>query len=276
MAYKAILADAGLDAAAAARLRLAAGLAGRFDAHLIGLAACGVAPPVTGPFGETAMVVGIIEAEERRIGAVLQAAAERFGAVAGAAGLSAEWRSFLEYPGDALAREARAADLLVVGRAGTAEGHILAEPSDVLMRAGRPTLVVPPEVAALEARHVLVAWKECREARRAVADALPFLRAAERVVVLAVCEDGDTAGQSQRHAGDVAGLLSRHGANAVGEVAGSSGRSVSAELLHGAERTGADLIVAGGYGHAQLLEWVLGGVTRDLLLHSPICCLLSH
>jgi nucleotide-binding universal stress UspA family protein len=275
-AYRAILVDAGLDAAATARVRLAAGLAERFDAHLIGLAACGVVPPVTGPFGETAMVVESIEAEERRIDAALQAAAEGFGAIAGAAGLSSEWRRFLDYPGDALARESRAADLLVIGRGGMAEGHALAEPSDVLMRSGRPTLVVPPDAAALEAKRVLVAWKESREARRAVADALPFLAAAEQVVVLAVCENADPPAQAQGHVDDVARLLSRHGANATGEVVTLSGRSVSGELRLAAERIGADLVVAGGYGHSQLLEWVLGGVTRDLLRHSPICCLLSH
>jgi nucleotide-binding universal stress UspA family protein len=41
-------------------------------------------------------------------------------------------------------------------------------------------------------------------------------------------------------------------------------------------RLGADLVVAGGYGHARLLEWVLGGVTHDLLTRAPVCCLLSH
>jgi nucleotide-binding universal stress UspA family protein len=37
-----------------------------------------------------------------------------------------------------------------------------------------------------------------------------------------------------------------------------------------------DLIVAGGYGHSRLGEWIFGGVTRALLRDSPICCLLAH
>ena len=48
------------------------------------------------------------------------------------------------------------------------------------------------------------------------------------------------------------------------------------ELLLAAERHGADLVVAGGYGHARLREWAFGGVTRDLLARCPKCCLLSH
>jgi len=38
----------------------------------------------------------------------------------------------------------------------------------------------------------------------------------------------------------------------------------------------ADLIVAGGYGHSRLGEWIFGDVTRELLSVSLVCCLLSH
>jgi nucleotide-binding universal stress UspA family protein len=34
--------------------------------------------------------------------------------------------------------------------------------------------------------------------------------------------------------------------------------------------------VTGAYGHSRLNEWVFGGMTRDLLTSSPICCLMSH
>ena len=76
--------------------------------------------------------------------------------------------------------------------------------------------------------------------------------------------------------GDVAALLARHGATARGEPLELRGRAVADELLLAAERHGADLIVAGGYGHARLREWAFGGVTRDLLARCPKCCLLSH
>jgi nucleotide-binding universal stress UspA family protein len=38
----------------------------------------------------------------------------------------------------------------------------------------------------------------------------------------------------------------------------------------------ADLVVAGAYGHSRLGEWVLGGVTIDLLLRTDRCSLLSR
>lgn len=107
-----------------------------------------------------------------------------------------------------------------------------------------------------------------------MADALPFLAGAERVVVLEVCEDERIAAQSR--VDDVVALLSWHGARTSGEVVVRHGESVSDEVLGAAGRLRADLVVAGGYGRARLLEWVFGGVTRDLVTRCPVCCLLSH
>ena len=47
-------------------------------------------------------------------------------------------------------------------------------------------------------------------------------------------------------------------------------------LQRTAEREGADLIVSGAYGHSRLREWAFGGVTRDLLDGTSLCCLLSR
>jgi nucleotide-binding universal stress UspA family protein len=150
------------------------------------------------------------------------------------------------------------------------------DPGDALMRAGRPILVVPPGVAALEGRRVLVAWKDTREARRAVADALPLLSRAEEVLVVEAAPEVEERGQALRRADDVAALLAGHGATARGEALEPGGGAVADDLLRAAGRHGADLVVAGGYGHARLREWAFGGVTRDLLTRCPVCCLLSH
>src|SRR5215471_3021350 len=60
------------------------------------------------------------------------------------------------------------------------------------------------------------------------------------------------------------------------EVWRRSRGQVAAELLQVVEDEKADLIVAGGYGHSRLGEWIFGGVTRELLTASPVCCMLSH
>jgi nucleotide-binding universal stress UspA family protein len=43
-----------------------------------------------------------------------------------------------------------------------------------------------------------------------------------------------------------------------------------------AKQEAADLIVAGAFGHGKLREWILGGVTRDLLGQSSRCQLMAH
>jgi hypothetical protein len=117
------------------------------------------------------------------------------------------------------------------------------EPGDVLMRAGRPVLVVPPGVSALEGRRVLVAWKDTRETRRAVADALPLLvRAEEGLVLEVVRNEAEEGEQARARADDAAAFLARHGALARGAAAGLRGPAVADEVLFAAERHGADLV----------------------------------
>lgn len=280
MGYAALMVHAGPGGEGEARIRLAAGLADRFGATLIGFAAAAaIPPPVTAPPFGPAVAVEVLEAEQRRVEAELRAAHERFQAAAERNGRPTGWRSFIDHPARAMAREARAADLLVLGRGDgvfRSEPYPAVDPGDVLMRAGRPVLVVPPAVSVLEGRRALVAWKDTREARRAVSDALPLLIRAEEVLVAEAVEDPEEREPALRRANDVAELLARHGATARGEALDTRGRTAADELLAAAGRHGADLLVAGGYGHARLREWAFGGVTRDLLARCPACCLLSH
>ena len=48
------------------------------------------------------------------------------------------------------------------------------------------------------------------------------------------------------------------------------------QLIRIAQEERADLLVTGAYGHSRLGEWIFGGMTRELLAESPICCLMSH
>ena len=139
----------------------------------------------------------------------------------------------------------------------------------LVMDAGRPVLFVPPKVDYLAAKCIVIGWKDSREARRAVWDSLPLLKTAKDVLVVSVDEDNDGAK-------DVVNHLACHGV-----AASNLGRPVSAagiadDLVGIAQQQGADLIVCGAYGHSRAREWILGGVTHDLLDHAPLCCLMSH
>jgi nucleotide-binding universal stress UspA family protein len=148
------------------------------------------------------------------------------------------------------------------------------DPAELVLAAGRPMLLVPPEAKDLVGARALVAWKDRREARRAVADALPLLQRAERVLVV---EAGEASARERQSSGsaDVAAWLCRHGVTARGIVTDDTA-GVAVQLDRIAEEEGADLIVAGAYGHGRFREWALGGVTRDLLLYARRCVLLSH
>jgi len=187
-----------------------------------------------------------------------------------------EWRGMLDYPRDLVPRDARAADLIIIGRERVpTDPYFALNPGVTVLRAGRPVLVVPDELESLWGRRILIAWKDTRESRRAVSDAVPFLQAAEEVMIVEVCEPG-TQTQSQKNVDDVANYLQRHKI-AVGMKAFlQTERAVADELLRFAQDEKADLIVAGGYGHTRLGEWLFGGVTRNLLAKSPVCCLFSH
>jgi nucleotide-binding universal stress UspA family protein len=276
MSYAAILVHAGVDAACEARLRLAADIANQFEAALIGLGAEIFDPPTAAAAmgyvdGETMVAEAEVLQED------LKLAEARFLKIAKDVRGGAEWRSGVGMPADMVVRQSRAADLIVAGRRRPEPWslHNCAGPGDLLMDSGRPVLVAPPNQASLDASSVLVAWKDTREARRAVADALPFLYRATRVVVAEVCEHpGDT--DAEARLSDVAQYLERHGINASTSVRATGGAAAHHALLQIADAHGAGLIVAGGYGHSRLREWVFGGVTEALLTACDRAVLLSH
>jgi nucleotide-binding universal stress UspA family protein len=134
-------------------------------------------------------------------------------------------------------------------------------------------LVVPPEAKDLKLNCAMVAWKESREARRAVSDALPLLRKAKEVVIAEAIEDEADRTAAHGRLDDVASWLGRHGVAASGRVFHFPGGEDPLEKLW---EYGADLLVAGAYGHARLREWVFGGFTHDLLRRSLRCAFLAH
>jgi nucleotide-binding universal stress UspA family protein len=142
------------------------------------------------------------------------------------------------------------------------------------LKAGRPVLVVPKGVASFSPKHVAVAWKDVREARRAVLDALPLLQQAETVMIVEVVDSGSD--QTSRSIKDVGTYLARHGIKTIAERLRPADVTAANSLLRLIEDENINLMVTGAYGHSRLGEWAFGGVTRDLFLESPICCLFAH
>ena len=278
MDYKTLVVQAEADDDGRSRVQLALALAIRFDAMLVGTAARALLPLMTLPGGSPGTAT-LLAAEEDDIRAGLDAAERRFRALAAVTHARIGWRSKIADPAEILALEARTADLIVVGRRperDDAGWSRHADPGAVLMRAGRPILVVPPGVSSLNTDHIVIAWKDSLEARRAVVDAMPFLTRAASVLVLQVCHDEGERERAAAIVPAVAAYLITHGVAATGEARLLREATVSAELLLAMEQRRAELVVAGGYAHSRLQEWVFGGLTKTLLGHFPKCCLLSR
>jgi nucleotide-binding universal stress UspA family protein len=277
MTYAAIMTHVQSEPEPAPRLVCAAALARRFDARLIGVGA-EMIPPLAFDNGYYSVDAEWVTAMRQSIEEQLAAAHEVFRkAVQGLSPDQASWLSGIDSPTPALACASRAADLLVVGggprRAASPYRDV--QPAELALQAGRPVLVVPHRTSELLGRQVLLAWKDTREARRVLSDAMPFFERADGVRVVEVCER-DSAEDARVRTEDVAEALRRRGVKAEAKVVSHHHHPASQVLLEEAAACGADLIALGCYGHSRLGEWVFGGVTRDLLAQDGVWLLLSH
>lgn len=110
------------------------------------------------------------------------------------------------------------------------------------------------------AKTIPVTWKDTKEARRAVMDALPFLAKANEAVATI---DIDRDGSIRDSLADVVVILKHHGIKARTELIADD-RNGDRSLTFG-RSIHADLIVSGAYGHSRLWEWAFGSVTHTLI-----------
>jgi len=195
-------------------------------------------------------------------------------------GLEVELRC-LDGAGSALVpQHARFADLCVLGQSvsvdATSVGYTFSE--ELLFVTGRPVLFVP-SVGSFDTlgRHILVAWNSSRASARAVNDSLSLIERAERTTVLAVNPTEYVERYCALPPEQIVEHLRRHSAAVEGIClkdvqTGSIADAVQAE----AHKVGADLIVAGAFGHPKLWEKLMGGVTRDLLGRMTLPILMSY
>ena len=275
MQIRTVMASLALDQSNDACLAVAGDIAERFEARVIGIAASDVRPPLY--FTEGDYAEKLLADERAVIETRLSELETAFRASLDKRAKALAWRSSLQFPTTYIVDESRAADLVICTRPTepNSDSYSFADPNDIVMQAGRPVLVVPSAARHLDLRRVLVAWKNTREARRAVFDALPLLARARDVTVVEIIEDGDRRANALPSVKDVASWLDTHGVPAEVIVADREG-DVGAQLEDVAADVGATLVVAGAYGHSRFREWIMGGMTRHLMTQSSRCVLLSR
>lgn len=195
-------------------------------------------------------------------------------------GLEVEWRCLDGRGSIVVPQHARFADLCIVSQDVSAidpdTGYTFSE--QLLFVSGRPVVFVPAKgLFDTLGRHILVAWNSSRASTRAVNDALPLIERADQVTVLAVNPTEFAKRYGALPPQQMVEHLKRHGAAVKGVwlkdvPAPSIADTVQAE----AHKVGADLVVAGAFGHPRLWEKVMGGVTRDLLARMKLPVLMSY
>lgn len=253
----------------AGRALFALAAAKRLNAALIGVAGCEPPAPIMTENG----AVPPSPETERLLEAELRGLEQQFREqVSGLGEDKIDWRANVERPQTFVPRMARAADLVIVSSRTDETFDIMRlDPADVLLGAGRPVLTVPDQAAELDPSVVVLAWKDAPQARRAALDGLMLMQRAKRVIVLGVGRGADKAALE-----DVSAWLFHHEIKSEIRFDGDFRGETGPHIRHVAEEAGAGLIICGAYGRSRMREFVLGGVTRDLLKNAAVPCLMAH
>lgn len=178
-----------------------------------------------------------------------------------------------------VASHARFSDLVVQalpyapGRPG--EDETVVEAS--LFDGQAPVLALPAGASRSHdiATHIVVAWKESREALNAVRRAMPFLLRAQNVNI-AIIDPGVGSTDGIEPGAMLAQMLARHGISTdVSLLARTQPRTSDILASHVRDRD-ASLLVMGAYSHSRLRQAILGGTTRNMLKMAEVPVFLAH
>ena len=174
-----------------------------------------------------------------------------------------------------LTQMSRLYDLNIVAqqdRSNPSQSDLLSEA--VLFGSGRPMLMVPYITRApIKSDRVLICWDGGIPATRAVHDAVPFLRKAKTIDIVAVNEKEDA---SEASCAALLAHLARRDMAATPYRITADGPNIHNAILSLAADNNTDLIVMGGYGHSRLREFILGGTTRGMFESLTVPALISH
>lgn len=263
MALKDLLVYVDQSAHAAGRMRLAVDLARRHQSRLTALSVRALSPAQRHEQRVAELGQGSAEAITHTNRSIRQSIDETVARLRSTLddegkrhGLDVEWRCLDGVASTLVPQHARFADLCILSQdtsaVATATGYTFSE--QLLFVTGRPVIFIPPERSFNTlGRQILVAWNSSRASTRAVNDALSLIERAEKVTLLAV----NPAEFAERYGAlppeQMIAHLKRHGASVEGIwlndiPTGSLADAVLAE----AHKVGADLIVAGAFGHPRL------------------------
>ena len=305
MLIRNIMLHQGRDVRSPVRLEVACAMAAQHNAHITGV----FVMPSASDLVNMEWAISIDSAEKwlSKLREGHDKAQKAFDARLSAEGLSGEWHTMEGKDAKAMMAAARHGDLTILGQTNPDEDpYDSSIPDDVLLGAGGPVLIIPyADTFSSVGKRIMVAWDGSREAARAVKDALPLMREADKVLVYCVVPAGGKASSGT----EICAHLAKHGVeaelahNALGtesdavdsslQTVGGFGFqelgawtysqhramgeiNVGDALLSAAADHSIDLLVMGAYGHARLREMIFGGVTRHILKTMTVPVLMSN
>jgi nucleotide-binding universal stress UspA family protein len=190
------------------------------------------------------------------------------------ASLSWAWLADAPSGHDFVGSYGRVFDMIVLARPGDEwQSPSMITLESALFESGRPVLIAPPASPVSLATNILVAWNQSTEQARTMADAMPFLRTAERITILTV-EGATVAGPSGEQ---MARSLAMNGIKAeTMTLKPLAKRSAGETILAKADELGCDLIVKGAYTQSRLRQMIFGGTTRHILANAKLPVLMAH
>lgn len=255
------------------RVAAAADLAHAFGSHLIGLQVTPLDAYVSfDSFGGVYSVPALLEVITKQEAKTRSA----FETEIANKGISWEYLHGEGPTSSVIAERSRVADLVVVGKPGGDEqrNRVLAHVGELILTSSAPLLALPPESRSFDpSGKAVIAWNGSPEASAAARMALPMLSRASDVTILTADESDGKWGLP---ATDLQQYLSRHGIEAGIEVAQVNDGDVPLSLLREVADRRPAYLVMGAYGRSRAREWLLGGVTRQMLLDLPVPMLLAH
>ena len=179
-----------------------------------------------------------------------------------------------------LARAARFYDLLLIGQfesAFHAEMHRTVDPKELLLRAGKPIIIVPKDHSVREFKETAaVAWDGSRFAARALTDAMQILETKTSLDVLTTEQAQSSDAKARMPGLDIFVHLGRHGVTAKEVKLGVTGAAIGKAILDHCAKTEPDVLVMGAYGRGSFSAALFGSVTRTVLEKQNVPVLLSH
>src|SRR5664279_176118 len=257
------------------RLQFAIDLALRTGARLSGLHV--MPPPDVPPLYKPSQLDEAVANMSRKLAANARAAKEAFKEEVAQRLSDTRWFEADGDVADGICDRARYADLVILGQyewQGPHVVHPLPIAHSVVLRCGRPVLVVPAAVGPISFAKAAIAWDGSREVVRAVHDALPLLALSQSVEIVTIIPP--SAVESDDDPKHLSAHLANHGIKIEAGAIQIRSEDEPIALRQHTEKAHYDLLVMGAYSHPMWLEFIFGGTTESVLRSSKIPVLVSH